>query len=203
MTLRVSGKNIDIGEALRSHVQQRISVMATKYFDGSISGHVTLEPEGSAYRTDCALHLSSGITLHAEAIAHDPYASFDQAAGRIEKRLRRYKGRLKAHHPAANGAGFEATGQTTLANYVIVPPDDDSEEIEDFNPVVVAETTGRLRDLSVSAAVMDLDLTGAPVIVFRHAGNGRVNIVYRRLDGHIGWIDPTVPVAGAAVKNAD
>jgi ribosomal subunit interface protein len=202
MTLRVSGKNIDIGEALRSHVQQRISAMATKYFDGSISGHVTLEPEGSAYRTDCALHLSSGITLHAEAIAHDPYASFDQAAGRIEKRLRRYKGRLKAHHPVANGAGLEAAGQT-LANYVIAAPDDGSEEIEHFNPVVVAETTGRLRDLSVSAAVMDLDLTGAPVIVFRHAGNGRVNIVYRRRDGHIGWIDPTVPVAGATVNNAD
>jgi ribosomal subunit interface protein len=202
MTLRVSGKNLDIGEALRSHVQQRISAMASKYFDGSMSGHVTLEPEGSAYRTDCALHLSSGITLQAEAIAHDPYVSFDQAAGRIEKRLRRYKGRLKGHHPVGNGAAFEAPGQT-LANYVITAPDADAEEIVDFNPVVVAETTGRLRDLSVSAAVMDLDLTGAPVIVFRHAGNGRVNIVYRRLDGHIGWIDPTVPVAGAAEKDAD
>jgi ribosomal subunit interface protein len=196
MTLRVSGKNIDIGEALRSYVQQRIAAMSLKYFDGSVTGHVTLEPEGSGYRTDCALHLSSGITLHAEATAHEPYASFDQAAGRIEKRLRRYKGRLKSHHPASNGSGSEMAGQT-LASYVIAPLDTEAEEIDDFNPVVVAETIGRLRDLSVSAAVMDLDLTGAPVIVFRHAGNGRVNIVYRRSDGHIGWIDPTVPVAGA------
>jgi ribosomal subunit interface protein len=201
MTLRVSGKNIDIGDALRSHVLQRIEAIAVKYFDGSVSGHVTLEPEGSGYRTDCALHLSSGMTLHAEAAAHEPYASFDQAAGRIEKRLRRYKGRLKSHHAAGNGVGSETIGQTS-ANYVIASPDGDAEEIHDFNPVVIAETTSRLRDLSVSAAVMDLDLTGSPVIVFRHAGNGRVNIVYRRLDGHIGWVDPVAPVAGLTVKNA-
>src|SRR5262249_40016697 len=144
MTLRVSGKNLDIGEALRLYVEQRIQAMAVKYFDGDITGHVTLEPEGSAYRTDCALHLSSGITLHAEARAHEPYASFDQAAGRIEKRLRRYKGRLKSHHPGGNGAASETSGQT-LANYVIAPPDAEAEEIVDFNPVVIAETTGRLR----------------------------------------------------------
>jgi ribosomal subunit interface protein len=202
MTLRVSGKNLDIGEALRVYVEQRINAMAVKYFDGGITGHVTLEPEGSGYRTDCALHLSSGITLHAEARAQEPYASFDQAAGRIEKRLRRYKGRLKSHHPAGNGSASESGGQT-LANYVIAPPDAEAEEIVDFNPVVIAETTGRLRDLSVSAAVMDLDLTGAPVIVFRHAGNGRVNIVYRRLDGHIGWVDPAGPLSGVRTENAD
>ncbi|RFB77989.1 ribosome hibernation-promoting factor, HPF/YfiA family [Methylovirgula sp. 4M-Z18] len=197
MTLRVSGKNFDIGEALRTHVQDRIAGAIGKYYEGRVGGHVTLEPEGSGYRTDCTLHLSSGITLQAEALAHEPYASFDQAADRIEKRLSRYKRRLKDHHgPNGVHEGEERVG-AIMAAYVLEAPDEDADEIHDFNPVVVAESTARLRELSVSAAVMDLDLSGAPVIVFRHATNGRVNIVYRRSDGHVGWIDPATPSAKA------
>ncbi len=201
MTLRVSGKNLDIGEALRTHVQQRIAAMIAKYFDGQITtGHVTLEPEGSGFRTECALHLSSGMTLQAEAKAQEPYASFDQAAERIEKRLRRYKGRLKSHHALGNGTSGSA--EQPMADYVLASPDPEAEEIGEFKPVIVAESTGRLRELSVSAAVMDLDLTGLPFVVFRHAGNGRVNIVYRRQDGHIGWIDPPASAAPATLKSA-
>jgi ribosomal subunit interface protein len=198
MTLRVSGKNLDIGESLRTHVQQRIATMIAKYFDGQVTtGHVTLEPEGSGFHTECTLHLSSGMTLEAKGKAHEPYASFDQAAERIEKRLRRYKGRLKSHHPPGNGHI-----EQPMPDYVLASPDPEAETTDEFNPVIVAESTGRLRELSVSAAVMDLDLTGAAFIVFRHAGNGRVNIVYRRPDGHIGWIDPPAAAGSATLKSA-
>lgn len=185
MSLRVSGKNINIGEALRTHITQRLEQAASKYFDGGVSGHVTIAPEGSGYRADCSLHLSSGIVLQADGRAHEPYATFDQAADRIEKRLRRYKERLKKHH---DGHAHESAPEE-VAYHVIEAPDQDSEAPSEFSPAVIAESTTRLRRLSVSAAVLDLDLTGAPVMVFRHANTGRVNIVYRRSDNNIGWID--------------
>ena len=187
MTLRVSGKNIDIGEALRQHVIEKTNQIIAKHFDGKVTGHVTLTPEGSGFRADCTLHLASGMTLQADGVAHEVYASFDRAAERIEKRLRRYKQRLNDHHP--NGA---KTGEASpmRASYVIEAPSDEDIEVTEFNPLIIAESTKKLKVLSVSAAVTELDFTGAPVIVFRHAGNGRVNVVYRRRDNNIGWIDP-------------
>ena len=189
MPFRVSGKNIDVGEALRARVNQRIAEATTKYFDGGYSGHVTIGKEGFGFRTECAIHLDSGITLEAEALAADAYASADQAALRIEKRLRRYKRRLRDRQSARrNGsAGEEPT--IDAQSYVIAAPEDD-EDVTEINPVIIAESTTALKQLSVSEAVMELDLTGTPVVVFRHAGHGRVNLVYRRSDGHIGWIDP-------------
>jgi ribosomal subunit interface protein len=187
MPFRVSGKNLDIGEALRERVNVRIVEALSKYFDGGYSGHVTVEKEGFGFRTECAIHLDSGMTLHTEANAADAYASADGAAQRIEKRLRRYKRRLKDHHGARqNGAnGVEAP------SYVIEAPGGDSEdEVTELNPVIIAESTTLLKQLSVSEAVMELDLTGAPVVVFRHATDGRVNLVYRRPDGNVGWVDP-------------
>jgi len=186
MPFRVSGRNIDVGEALRARVNQRIADATTKYFDGGYSGHVTIGKEGFGFRTECAIHLDSGITLEAEALAADAYASADQAALRIEKRLRRYKRRLRDRQ-AARSDGNEAT--IDAQSYVIAAPDHD-EDVTEINPVIIAETTTALKRLSVSEAVMELDLTGAAVVVFRHAGHGRVNLVYRRSDGHIGWIDP-------------
>lgn len=183
MSLRVSGKNMNIGEALRLHVTQRLEQATSKYFDGGVSGHVTIAPEGSGYRADCSLHLTSGIVLQADGRGQEPYATFDQAAERLEKRLRRYKERLKGHH---NGHAHEAE---EAPYQVLQAPDQESEAPAEFSPAVVAETTTRLRRLSVSAAVLDLDLSGAPVLVFRHANTGRVNIVYRRSDNNIGWID--------------
>ena len=105
MTLRVSGKNIAIGESLRQHVHDKVEAVIGRYFDGAVTGHVVIGPEGSGYRSDCTLHLSSGISLQAEGKAQAPYASVDQAVDRIEKRLRRYKRRLKEHHAPTNGAG--------------------------------------------------------------------------------------------------
>ncbi|HZO48081.1 MAG TPA: ribosome-associated translation inhibitor RaiA [Xanthobacteraceae bacterium] len=195
MPFRVSGKNISIGEALRGRVNQRIAEATAKYFDGGYSGHVTIAKDGFGFRTDCVIHLDSGIVLEADAMAGDAYSSADQAAERIEKRLRRYKRRLKGHQAGgrANGAAAHANDQNDMAaqSYVIAAPGEDTdEEITEFNPVIIAESTTALKRLSVSDAVMELDLTGTAVVVFRHAGHGRVNLVYRRADGHIGWIDP-------------
>jgi len=190
MPFRVSGKNLDIGETLRQRVNARISEALSKYFHGGYSGHVTVARDGFGYRTECAIHLPSGITLEAEAMAADAYASADQAALRIENRLRRYKGRLKDRQ-AARGEGAAGPPTVEAASYVITAPETDSdEEITEFTPVIIAESTTALPRLPVSEAVMELDLTGAPAIVFRHAGHGRINVVYRRKDGHIGWIDP-------------
>jgi ribosomal subunit interface protein len=192
MPFRISGKNIDIGEALRSRVNARIAEAMGKYFDGGYSGHVTVGKEGFGFRTECAVHLDSGITLQAEGMAADAYASADQAAIRIEKRLRRYHRRLK-DRPLARADGMRSTlaPDVDAPSYVIAAPEhDDAAETAEFNPVIIAESTTALRQLSVSEAVMELDMTGAPVVVFRHAGHGRVNLVYRRTDGHIGWIDP-------------
>lgn len=192
MSFRVSGKNIDVGEALRERISARVAEAMGKFFDGGYSGHATIGRNGFGFRTECALHLDSGITLHADAQAADPYDSADQAALRIEKRLRRYKSRLKGHH-ARNSGHKIAPGASTISapSYVIAAPEDESDdEITDFNPVIIAEATTTLKRLSVSEAVMELDLTGTPVVVFRHAGHGRINLVYRRADGHVGWIDP-------------
>src|SRR5580693_3720788 len=188
MSFRISGKNIDVGDALRERVSERIAEAMGKYFDGGYSGHVTLEREGFGFRTECAIHLDSKITLHAEGMAADPYASADQAALRIEKRLRRYHRRLKDHRPE------RLDGRETIdaASYIIAAPADDESgaDSDGFTPAIVAESTTALKVLSVSDAVTELDMTGAPVVVFRHAGHGGINVVYRRRDGHFGWIDP-------------
>jgi ribosome hibernation promoting factor len=190
MSFRVSGKNIDVGEALRERISARVAEALGKYFDGGYSGHATIGKDGFGFRTECALHLDSGITLHADAQAADPYDSADQAAQRIEKRLRRYKSRLKEHHVRANNHVVAESARTISApSYVIATPEHES-EITEFDPVIIAEATTALRHLSVSEAVTELDFTGAPVVIFRHAGHGRINVVYRRADGHIGWIDP-------------
>ena len=187
MPFRVSGKNIDIGEALRERVSARVVEALSKYFNGGYSGHVTVEKEGFGFRTECAIHLDSGITLHTEGMAADAYSSADQAALRIEKRLRRYKRRLKDRSASQNGNAAGAGAPS----YVIAAPDLESEEeTTAFNPVIITESTTALERLSVSDAVMELDMTGATVIVFRHAVSGRVNMVYRRRDGNIGWVDP-------------
>ena len=195
MPFRVSGKNIDIGQALRARVNARIAEVTAKYFDGGFSGHVTIGKEGFGFRTDCVIHLDSGIVLEADALAADAYASADQAALRLEKRLRRYKHRLKDHQMARasdrpHDDRAPDRAPASAPSYVIAAPEHDSEEeATQWNPVVIAESTAALKRLSVSEAVVELDMSGTPVMVFRHAGHGRINLVYRRADGHIGWID--------------
>jgi len=188
MTLRVSGKNMDVGDALRSKATDHFDTVVKKYFDGNYNGHLTLEPEGSGFSALCMVHLDSGATLQSSGYGQDAIHAYEQMANTIEQRLRRYNKKLKAHrrHANANGEDEEA------AAYVLGVPDESDELAEDYSPPVIAETTSSLRQMSVGEAVMQLDLTQAEVVVFRHAGHGGLNVVYRRADGNIGWIDPAL-----------
>jgi ribosomal subunit interface protein len=190
MTLRISGKSISVGEALRSRVSERTDEVLRKYFDGNYSGHITLSKDGFGFRTDCSLHLDSGITLEADSNATDAYASADQALVMIEKRLRRYKSRLKDRSARKTYAANAALADIDAPSYVIEAPAEGDEEVTAYSPVIIAEATTSLKRLSVSEAVMELDLTGAACIVFQHGSSGRVNIIYRRADGNVGWVDP-------------
>ncbi|HZC95241.1 MAG TPA: ribosome-associated translation inhibitor RaiA [Bradyrhizobium sp.] len=200
MTLRISGKSISIGEALRDRVSERTEEVLRKYFDGNYSGHITLSKDGFGFRTDCALHLDSGITLEADSNATDAYASADQALLMIEKRLRRYKNRLKDRSArkayVASAALTEIAAPTLDAPSYVIEAPAEGDEVTEYSPVIIAEATTSLKRLSVSEAVMELDLTGAPCMVFQHGGSGRVNIIYRRADGNVGWIDPPTVNAG-------
>lgn len=188
MTLRVSGKNMDVGDALRSKAEDHFTTVLGKYFDGGYEGHLTLTPDGSGFRADCVVHLDSGATLQSSAQGGDATSAYEGMALNIEKRLRRYNRKLKAHRKGANG-----NGEGLVAQYTVFGSLDDLDELdEDYAPTVIAETTKNLRSLSVEEAVMELDITGSGVVMFRHAGHGGLNVVYRRPDGNIGWIDPAL-----------
>ena len=185
MTVRVSGKHMEIGDSFRTRIEDRIGEAISKYFDGGYSSQVTIEKSGSRFSADCLVHLDTGASLQATGQAQDPQASFDVAAERVEKRLRRYKRRLKDHHSGNhNNTAFEVA-------YRVVDsvPDDDNEVPEDFAPTIVAESSKVLKTMTVAGAVMALDMTDGPVMVFRNAANDSINVVYRRNDGNIGWVD--------------
>lgn len=195
MTLRISGKNVDVGDALRIHVTDRIEDALSKYFAGGYTGHVTLSREGTGFKSECSLHLDTGIVLQVSAQDQEPRLSFDLAADKIEKRLRRYKRKLKDHHGPSSAAAREAL---EAASYVLASTEDEEELPADFNPLVIAETSAKVKTLTVGMAVMELDLSEAPVVLFKNAANGGVNVVYRRPDGNIGWIDPALVAQQAA-----
>ncbi|GHC79913.1 ribosome hibernation-promoting factor, HPF/YfiA family [Limoniibacter endophyticus] len=187
MNLRVSGKHMDIGAAFRERIEGRIGEAIDKYFDGGFSGQVTVAKTGTRFTADCLVHLDSGVALQTSGQAQEPTAAFDDAAERFEKRLRRYKRRLKSHQGNGNGQDAVDISYTVMSGF-----DEDDEEIpDDYAPTVVAEQTLALRTLSVAQAVIELDLQGGAVLVFNNAGTGAINIVYRRNDGNIGWIDPS------------
>ncbi len=194
MTLRISGKNVDVGDALRTHVTDRVEDALTKYFDGGYNGHVTVSREGTGFKSECTLHLDTGIVLQVSAQDQEPRHSFDRAADKIEKRLRRYKRKLKDHH-VHSGSGRD---EYEAASYVLASTEDEEELPADYNPLVIAETPAKVKTLTVGMAVMELDLTEAPVILFKNAANGEVNVVYRRADGNVGWIDPALVAKQAA-----
>jgi ribosomal subunit interface protein len=191
MTLRVSGKNLDIGESLRTHVGTRIDCVVAKHSARLTNGHVTIEREGSGFRTDCTLHLGSGAILQVEAEAQDAYASFNTAVDRIENRLRRHMGKLKGR-TGATIAIRDVPGEPMRLPAQDAPVG--AADNDDACPIVIAESFDGLKEMSVSGAVKELDITNANVVIFRHPGDGRPNIVYRRTDGNIGWIDPPLPL---------
>jgi ribosomal subunit interface protein len=189
MSLRISGKHMELGDSFRSQISSRIGDAIDKYFDGGFSGHVVVEKSGSRYAADCNLHLDSGVNLQAEGEAQDPQVAFEKALERIEKRLRRYKRRLKDRN-------VEPIQVDDIAYRVMESiSDEDIEIASDYAPVIVAESVVALKTLSVANAVMELDMKDSPVFVFRNGANGHVNIVYRRNDGNIGWIDSSAAAA--------
>ncbi|PSJ59150.1 ribosome hibernation-promoting factor, HPF/YfiA family [Kumtagia ephedrae] len=190
MSLRISGKHMDIGDAFRTRIEARIGDTIDKYFDGGFAGHVTVAKSGSRFTADCMIHLDSGAALQATSDAQDPIIAFDGAAERLEKRLRRYKRRLRSRS-FGNGSATDVAYTVMAA----IAEDDEDEVPDDYSPAIVAESTMALKTMTVASAVVELDTKESPVFVFRNAGNDHVNIVYRRADGNIGWIDPSTPKA--------
>ncbi|PTM97513.1 ribosome hibernation-promoting factor, HPF/YfiA family [Mycoplana dimorpha] len=184
MSVRVSGKHMEIGDAFRLRIEEQIGASVTKYFDGGFSSQVTVEKSGPRFSADCKVHLDTGAALQATGEANDPILAFDAASERIEKRLRRYKRRLKDHH---NGNGQDTYAEVA---YTVMDSFPDEDELpENYAPTIIAESTKKLETMSVASAVMALDMTDEPVLLFRSVDQEQLNIVYRRNDGNIGWID--------------
>jgi len=186
MQLSITGKQIDIGSALRTYVQNRLTQSVGKYFDKPVDSSVTFSRDGHEYRADCTVHLASGLHLQAQGRSTDIYASFDAAADRMDKRLRRYKERIRDHH---NGSRAAYDASPARERIIAADFDEDAPEPKSLNPIVVSESATQLRTLTVGEAVMQLDLMETPALVFRNSAHGEINVVYRRADGHIGWID--------------
>ncbi|MEQ1755597.1 MAG: ribosome-associated translation inhibitor RaiA [Micropepsaceae bacterium] len=187
MELNITGKQIDIGDSLRNHVQSRVTQSVGRYFDRPVNGSVTFSRDGHEYRTDCTIHLASGLHLHSQGRSIDIYASFDGAIERMDKRAQRHKGRLKDHHSAARAAFAQSPAREQVFS------GDHSNGGSDagvYSPLIISEGITQLNKLSVGEAVMQLDLMEAPALVFQNAAHGGLNVVYRRSDGNIGWIDP-------------
>ncbi|MFN0194376.1 MAG: ribosome hibernation-promoting factor, HPF/YfiA family [Aestuariivirga sp.] len=192
MQIKVTGKNIDVGDALRGRIDERLRQLRDKYFEGAVRGHVTVAKQRSKFHCECSLHLATGLQLQAEDEAADAIASFEGAAQHLEKQLKRYKQRLKNHHKNRR----EPVAALEAASYVIQAEGDLEEEPADLNPVIVAESGTSVPELSVGEAVMALDISRVPVVFFRNSRDGHFNVVYRRHDGNIGWIDPYPGKAG-------
>lgn len=193
MQVQVTGKHVDVGEALRTRVADELSSSIEKYFDRGGGADVVVSREGNAFKVDCAVTLASGQQLTTHGVGGDANLAFDVAMQKMAKRIRRYKNKLKDHHTQAVAKQAESA-----AYFVIRPPELGEEEDEEeegdgqafAEPMIIAETEKQVRTMTVSMAVMELDLTEAQTIVFRNAAHGGLSVVYRRPDGNIGWIDP-------------
>lgn len=194
MTIQITGKNLDAGDAFQTYAGDKIRAVLQKYLGRDPDGHVRLERERGVFKTTCTVRLTSGLLLEAQGEGGDAYASVDAATHRLETRVRRHKGRIKKHSSAAATArrktGFEATDN------VVSLSDEDQTGQDDANPLIIAEGHRNIGQMTVSEAVMQLDLTEAPFMIFRNSGHGGLNLVYRRSDGHIGWIDAELPISG-------
>lgn len=187
MQVKITGKHIDVGDALSTHVEGRLADAVTKYAERPVDGAVVFSRDGHGFKCDASVHLSTGLTAKAQAMNSDIYAAFEQTAERIEKQLRRYKRRLKDHHQTRNGR-VEAFA---APSYVIQSADDEQESVETgTEPVIIAEMKTDIQSLSVGDAVMQMELAHAPFLVFKNDANARINIVFQREDGNVGWLDP-------------
>jgi ribosomal subunit interface protein len=196
MDIRVSGHQVDTGEALRARVEERMTALADKYFERALSAQVTFGkgPHDHAFTCDIVAHVMQGVILKGSGRAHDAHACFEQAAERIEKQLRRYMRRLKDRHGGGGAAARDgfllADALDGDAGYTIFAAPADEEEDAGEHPPIVAETKVDIPEASVSDAVMLLDLRNTTALLFRNSGTGGYNMVYRRPDGTIGWVEP-------------
>jgi ribosomal subunit interface protein len=191
MQVQVSGKHVDVGDALRERVSDEITISIGKYFDRGGAAEVVVSRDGHAFRVDCAVQLASGQQLRSHGLGGDAHAAFDAALNKVETRIRRYKRKLKSHSNAANAKAAETASYFVLQSPDDAP-DDHWDEAGEQPPagLVIAETDHSIKTLTVSAAVMELDLVEAQTVMFRNAAHGGLSVVYRRPDGNIGWIDP-------------
>jgi ribosomal subunit interface protein len=197
MQLTFTGKQVDIGDALRRHVESSLDAILEKYFKTAIEAHVVVSREAHLVHAEISLHIGRGIVVNAGAAAGEAYAAFDAAAERVAKQLRRYKRRLRDHHAKTREPGDVAE---RARDSVLAPLIEESGEEESLagGPAVIAEISTELPQLTVGEAAMRLDLAGAPVLLFRNRSHGELNLVYRRADGNIGWIDPELDPARRA-----
>jgi ribosomal subunit interface protein len=194
MDIRVSGRQIDTGAALQTHVGERLTSIADKYFNRAISSHVTFaKGPGGAFDCDIVTHVMQGLTIKAHGGAHDIHQAFEQAAAKTEKQLRRYKRRLNDRHEQG---GFSPRQEEEAAYRIFAggsqraDGEEDGDEAGSDAPPIIAETTTDIPEASVADAVMMLDLRHTNAMLFKNAGTGRHNMVYRRDDGSIGWVEP-------------
>lgn len=189
MDIRVSGHQVETGSALQEHVEDRLDGVIEKYFNRAISSNVTFgKAPGNAFSCDVVMHVMQGLVLKAQSEAHDAHQAADQAIAKIEKQLRRYKRRLTDRHSQAAHAVKEEEAAYRI--FAAAEPDSEDEEVGEDAPPIIAETTADIPEASVADAVMMLDLRDTSALFFKNAGTGRHNMVYRRRDGSVGWVEP-------------
>lgn len=201
MQVQIAGKKIEVGAALQERIAHGLEERVSKYFSRTGEAFVTVSKPGWAFNVDCSIHLPSGVTLQAHGEGDDAYQAFEQSLDKIEKRVRRYKSRLR-NHRAKEAAPVEMAAER------IIVPTVDAEDASDDDwsaddapaangaahaeaPVIVAESNTSIRTMTVSMAVMQLELADSPAVLFRNAAHGGLNMVYRRPDGNVGWVDPS------------
>ena len=187
MRYQISGKQIDIGTALQTHVKSELNEAVKKYAERPTDANVVFSRNAHEYVCEATVHLSTGLNATAKAHANEIYAAFDACRDKMEKQLRRYKRRLKDHYRERS----EPVELFGASSYILAAEEQaDDSEPETLQPIIVAEMETQIPSLSVGEAVMQMELAGAPVLVFRNEKKSGVNVVYRREDGNIGWIDP-------------
>jgi ribosomal subunit interface protein len=194
MQLKVSGKQVELSDALRVHVSNQLDSITNKYFDQAMEANITFSKARSFFTCDINLHAGRGVTVRGEGEAADAHAAFDDAAEHIAKRLRRYRQRVNDHARNVTPRAKPEAGRQYILRDEDPAPDGQANthaEPDSLHATIIAEADTVIETLSVRDAVMHMDLAYQQMLMFRNTKNGQLNVVYRRSDGHIGWIDPT------------
>ncbi|MFA5955205.1 ribosome hibernation-promoting factor, HPF/YfiA family [Hyphomicrobium sp.] len=192
MTIKITGKNVEVGDAFQGYAGEKIRAVLQKYLAREVDGHIRLEREREVFKTTCSVRLTNGLLLEAHGEGADAYGSIDSAAHRLDMRVRRYKGRVKHHSSAAAAARRKV--DVEARDYIVSLNDDEEPPHDEANPLIIAEGQRNISHMTVSEAVLQLDLSEASFMIFKNAAHGGINVVYRRNDGNIGWVDADLPL---------